>query len=113
MPNGTEVKKANARVLVEEVVFGGVIDVGLTGRHGVEHFERAHERTGRHLVERQLPIGHGGDVIDGKLCGVVENGEAIGNRRDQCQLTIALGVGRGGESRRSSRRAAECRRAQK
>jgi hypothetical protein len=47
-------EEGKRRVLVEEVVFGRVVDVGLTGRHGVEHFERADERTRGHLVERQL-----------------------------------------------------------
>jgi hypothetical protein len=54
MPKGTAVKKAKRRVLVEEVVFGRVVEVGLAGRHGVEHFERADERTRGHLVDGQL-----------------------------------------------------------
>jgi hypothetical protein len=53
-------------MLVEEVVFGRVVEVGLTGRHGVEHLERANERTRGHLVDGELTIGHLGDVIDGQ-----------------------------------------------
>jgi hypothetical protein len=34
-------EEGKRRVLVEEVVLSRVVDVSLTGRHGVEHFERA------------------------------------------------------------------------
>jgi hypothetical protein len=105
-------EEGKRRVLVEEVVFGRVVDVGLTGRHGVEHFERADERTRGHLVDGQRAIGHLGDDAGRHRGGVVEDGEAVRNRRDHGQRAVALGVGRCCKSGGSSCRAAESRRAQ-
>jgi hypothetical protein len=58
-------EEGKARVLVEEVVFGRVVQVGLAGGDGVEHLEGAHERAGGHLVDGQLAVGHLGDDVCG------------------------------------------------
>jgi len=78
------------RMLVEEVVVGRVIEVGLPGRDRVEHLERADQRARGPLVDGQLPVGRPGDEVGRHLRRVVEDGKAVGHRGDHGQGAVAL-----------------------
>ncbi len=66
-----------ARMLAAEVVVGGMVDVSLTGRYGVEHLEGTDEFASSFLFDGDLTVGHLGYSVCEIDSGAVKYSKAV------------------------------------